>query len=224
MVRSKSLWLLLIGLTAAAACLLVLKFTDLWSHLDKTSLTEWLRSNLLLGGFLYMIAYTLRPLVLFPATPLTLYGGYVFGAFWGSVFDIIGAGAGALLSFYIARKWGRTGFQALLKHKKLQAFDQKAEKNGFLVVLYMRLMPFFPFDGVSYGAGLSNIKFKDYTWATLIGIIPGAIVYNVFGASLHHIGSAGFYWAILMYAGFALVPLAFRRRSKGRLTRKNDST
>jgi hypothetical protein len=40
MVRSKPLWLLFIWLTAAAACLLVLKFTDVWSHLDETSLTD----------------------------------------------------------------------------------------------------------------------------------------------------------------------------------------
>jgi uncharacterized membrane protein YdjX (TVP38/TMEM64 family) len=140
----------------------------------------------------------------------------VFGALWGTVFDIIGAGAGALLSFYIARKSGRTGLQSLLKNKKVQAFDKKAGKNGFLVVLYMRLMPFFPFDCVSYGAGLSKVKFWDYTWATLIGIIPGAIVCNGFGASLQHIGSSGFFWAVAMYAVFALVPLAFRRRSKDR--------
>jgi uncharacterized membrane protein YdjX (TVP38/TMEM64 family) len=83
-----------------------------------------------------------------------------------------------------------------------------------MVVLYMRLMPFFPFDGVSYGAGLSNIRFWDYTWATFIGIIPGAIVYNVFGASLNAIGSAKFFGAVLLYAVFALVPLWVMRRKR----------
>lgn len=52
-----------------------------WARLDLSRVTEWLRHSGPLGGLLYIIVYTLRPLVLFPATPLTLYGGYVFGAF-----------------------------------------------------------------------------------------------------------------------------------------------
>ncbi|MDD9266800.1 TVP38/TMEM64 family protein [Paenibacillus sp. GCM10023248] len=211
MARSKSLWLLIGWFLAAGAGLLVLQCTGILKHMDLSRLTEWLRESGPLGGLLYIVVYTLRPLVLFPATPLTLYGGYVFGAFWGTIYDIIGAGAGALLSFYITRKWGRHGFQHILRNKKLQSFDQKAEERGFMVVLYMRLMPFFPFDGVSYGAGLSKIRFWDYTWGTLIGIIPGAVVYNVFGASLQDIGSGKFYAAVGMYAVFALVPLLIKR-------------
>lgn len=212
MARSKSLWLLVGWFLVAAVGLLVLQWTGVWARLDLSRVTEWLRHSGPLGGLLYIIVYTLRPLVLFPATPLTLYGGYVFGAFWGTIYDIIGAGAGAMLSFYITRKWGRNGFQRILRNKKLQSFDQKAEEKGFMVVLYMRLMPFFPFDGVSYGAGLSKIRFWDYTWGTLIGIIPGAVVYNVFGASLQDIGSGKFYAAVGMYIVFALIPLLLKRR------------
>ncbi|OPH50688.1 hypothetical protein BC351_35855 [Paenibacillus ferrarius] len=212
MARSKPLWLLVMWFLAAGAGLLVLKWTGVWYSLDLDEITEWLRDLGPLGGLLYIIVYTLRPLVLFPATPLTLYGGYVFGAFWGTVYDFIGAGAGALLSFYITRKWGRSSFQRILKSKKLQSFDQKAEQRGFMVILYMRLMPFFPFDGISYGAGLSKIRFWDYTWGTLIGIIPGAVVYNVFGASFQEIGSWKFYAAVGMYVLFAGVPLLINKR------------
>ncbi|NQX70011.1 TVP38/TMEM64 family protein [Paenibacillus alba] len=212
MARSKPLWLLIMWFLAAGAGLLILKWTGVWDSLDLDVITEWLRDLGPLGGLFYIIVYTLRPLVLFPATPLTLYGGYVFGAFWGTIYDFIGAGAGALLSFYITRKWGRSSFQRILKSKKLQSFDQKAEQRGFMVILYMRLMPFFPFDGISYGAGLSKIRFWDYTWGTLIGIIPGAVVYNVFGASFQEIGSWKFYAAIAMYVLFAGVPLIFKKR------------
>ncbi|GFZ90815.1 hypothetical protein GCM10008018_41400 [Paenibacillus marchantiophytorum] len=215
MARSKSLWVLVGWFLAAGAGLLILKWTGVWDELDLDGITEWLRELGPIGGLLYIIVYTLRPLVLFPATPLTLYGGYVFGAFWGTIYDIIGAGAGALLSFYITRRWGRNSFQRILKSKKLLSFDQKAEEKGFMVVLYMRLMPFFPFDGISYGAGLSKIRFWDYTWGTLIGIIPGAVVYNVFGASLQEIGSVKFYAAVGMYALFALIPLLFKKRQQG---------
>jgi uncharacterized membrane protein YdjX (TVP38/TMEM64 family) len=214
MLRKKSVWVLLVWFIAAVIVLILLKTTGFFEQIELDEWGDWLRDLGLFGGILYILAYTLRPLVLFPATPLTLFGGYVFGAFWGTIYDVIGAGAGALLSFVIARKWGRSSVERLIKRKKLQTFDDKAKRNGFMVVLYMRLMPFFPFDGVSYGAGLSKVRGWDYTLATLIGIIPGAVVYNVFGASLNNIGSAGFYWAVLLYAVFALVPLWFRYRKR----------
>ncbi|MGG1513935.1 TVP38/TMEM64 family protein [Paenibacillus oryzisoli] len=222
MARSKPLWLLAGWFAAAALTLLILKWTGVWHQLDLNWVTRWLRDLGPLGGLLYIIAYTLRPLVLFPATPLTLYGGYVFGAFWGTIYDFIGAGAGALLSFYITRRWGRGAFQRILKSKKLLSFDQKAEEKGFMVILYMRLMPFFPFDGISYGAGLSKIRFWDYTWGTMIGIIPGAIVYNVFGASLNDIWSFKFLGAVIMYAVFAIVPLLLRGRMQKRKVRAGE--
>ncbi|MFD0695644.1 TVP38/TMEM64 family protein [Paenibacillus sp. GCM10027628] len=104
MVRVKSLWLLLIWFLAAGTCLLVLQVTGVWSRVDMDFLSDWLRNLDVVGGLLYIVVYTLRPLVLFPATPLTIFGGFVFGAFWGTLYDIIGAGAGALLAFYMTRK------------------------------------------------------------------------------------------------------------------------
>ena len=182
-------------------------------RLDLNWITEWLRDLGPLGGLLYIIVYTLRPLVLFPATPLTLYGGYVFGVFWGLIYDIIGAGAGAITFLSILRANGdEAAFNGFCEIRSCNLSIRRPRKKAFMVVLYMRLMPFFPFDGVSYGAGLSKIRFWDYTWGTLIGIIPGAVVYNVFGASLQDIGSGKFYAAVGMYIAFALIPLLLKKR------------
>ncbi|MCD1260563.1 TVP38/TMEM64 family protein [Paenibacillus athensensis] len=213
---SKSVKLLILWFALALCGLLLWKFTNIGKSIHMDAISVWLRELGFVGGLLYILAYTLRPLVLFPAIPLTVFGGYTFGAFWGTVYDVIGAGAGAVLSFQIARRWGRGSFERLIRGKKLQTFDEKAEKNGFMVVLYMRLLPFFPFDGVSYGAGLSKIRTGDYTWATFIGIIPGAVVYNVLGDSLQEIGSMKFYLAVALYVAFALIPLVVRRRQKAR--------
>jgi len=213
---SKSVKLLILWFALALCGLLLWKFTNIGDRIHMDAISLWLRGLGFVGGLLYILAYTLRPLVLFPAIPLTVFGGYTFGAFWGTVYDVIGAGAGAVLSFMITRQWGRGSFERLIRGKKLQTFDEKAEKNGFMVVLYMRLLPFFPFDGVSYGAGLSKIRTSDYVWATFIGIIPGAVVYNVLGASLQDIGSMKFYLAVALYVVFALVPLLVRRKQKAR--------
>ena len=154
MARSKPLWLLISWFVVAILGLLILKWTGVWKHVDLNWVTRWLRDLGPLGGLLYILAYTLRPLVLFPATPLTLYGGYVFRSFLGDGLRFYRGRCRRTVVFLHYSQMGRGSFQRILRSPKLLSFDQKAEEKGFMVVLYMRLMPFFPFDGISYGAGI----------------------------------------------------------------------
>lgn len=48
---------------------------------------------------LFIFIYALRPLILFPASVLSLTGGLAFGPLWGTVYTIVGATLGAVLSF-----------------------------------------------------------------------------------------------------------------------------
>ncbi|MBI2986522.1 MAG: TVP38/TMEM64 family protein [Deltaproteobacteria bacterium] len=134
----------------------------------------------------YMVVYTVRPLIFFPASILSIAGGLVFGPLFGTVYTVIGASLGAFLSFGIARLLGRDFVKPLLKGK-LQQCDAFAERNSFSVVLFMRLLPIFPFDMVNYGAGLCGVKPVSYVVATVLGIIPshGAKVYCSGCDSIH---------------------------------------
>lgn len=131
---------LIVMLAIAITCWVVLKATGVVANLDIPALSTWVRNLGFMGVLLYMLTYTLRPLIFFPAAPLTLFGGYTFGAFNGTLYDVIGAGTGALLAFWIARKFGRGSVEKLLRGKKLQSFDERVGNNGFLVILYMRLV------------------------------------------------------------------------------------
>lgn len=133
---------LIVMLAIAITCWVVLKATGVVAHLDLPTLSTWMRNLGFMGVLLYILTYTLRPLIFFPAAPLTLFGGYTFGAFNGTLYDVIGAGTGALLAFWIARKFGRGSVEKLLRGKKLQSFDERIGNNGFLVILYMRLFLF----------------------------------------------------------------------------------
>ncbi len=210
---------LLIGF--AVTCLSALQLTGIIDRLDIPALSAWVRDLGFIGGLLYMLAYTLRPLIFFPATVLTLFGGYTFGAFWGTIYDVIGAGTGAVLSFYIARRFGRQSVEKLLRGKKILDIDERIGRNGFLVILYVRLFP-FPFDGVNYGAGLSKVSARDYIPATYLGIIPGALVYNYVGQSLRDIGSSQFYIAISVYACFAIIPVVIMKVIQKRKGKKEN--
>ncbi|MFQ5561632.1 MAG: TVP38/TMEM64 family protein, partial [Nitrospinota bacterium] len=74
----------------------------------------------------------------------------------------------------------------LLKSAKMAFFSRWRERlneNSFMGVLFMRLV-YLPFDLVNYGCGALGIRWKAYTLATFIGILPGLVTFVSIGASL----------------------------------------
>lgn len=115
------------------------------------------------GPAVYVFMYSIRPLLLFPAIILTLAGGLAFGPWWGTFYVVLGGVLGACLCFMISRLLGR---EKMIKYVRrfshLQAFEERMSANGFRTMLFMRVVPIFPYDPVSYLAGLSRIRFRDY--------------------------------------------------------------
>ena len=149
-----------------------------------------------LAPLVYIIMFALVPLTLFPDSVLAIGGGLIFGLAKGYIYTLIGALIGASLSFYISRKLGRNFVKKLTK-EKLDGIESMINSKGFFVVLMLRLIPLFPFDIISYGAGLTSIKYKDFLLATIIGTIPGILVFTNIGAQSVNIGSNGFYMSIM---------------------------
>jgi uncharacterized membrane protein YdjX (TVP38/TMEM64 family) len=162
------------------------------------------------GPVVYIAMYSIRPLLLFPAIILTLAGGLAFGPWWGTFYVVVGGAMGACLCFAIARLLGSKKSQKYIgKYSQLQLFENQLEVNGFRTILLMRLVPIFPYDPVSYLAGLSKIRFQDYALATIIGMIPGAFAYNVLGYSLLDVFSSTFLLAIGLLILVMFTPLVY---------------
>ncbi|AIF50950.1 TVP38/TMEM64 family protein [Pelosinus sp. UFO1] len=162
------------------------------------------------GPVVYVVMYTIRPLLLFPAILLTLAGGLAFGPWWGTFYVVLGGVMGACLCFTIARLLGRDKMQKYIgKFSQLQLFESQIAQNGFRTMLIMRIVPIFPYDPVSYLAGLSKIRFWDYTAATALGMIPGAFAYNVLGYSLTDVFSSTFLLALLFVVVVMCTPLLY---------------
>jgi len=162
------------------------------------------------GPAVYIFMYTIRPLLLFPAIILTLAGGLAFGPWWGTAYVIIGGLLGACLCFAIARLLGQEKMKKYLgKFSHIEAFDDHIVEHGFRTMLIMRLVPIFPYDPVSYLAGLSNIRFRDYAAATALGMVPGAFAYNVLGYSLTDMLSPTFLLAIALVMFVMFTPLVY---------------
>ena len=82
------------------------------------------------------------------------------------------------------------------------------ETHGFKFVLIGRLLPFIPFDAVSYGAGMTRIKFWNFFIPTLIGTIPRVTFYILLGAGLVSFAESDLTLFFIILLVIALVILA----------------
>lgn len=170
----------------------------------------------MLAPFAYMLAYATATVMFIPGAPLTIAGGALFGSVFGTLYTVIGATVGAVLAFLLARFFGR-GFVGALegeKWKKLGEYDKKIEENGLSVVLFLRLAPVFPFNGLNFALGLTKVTFKDYFWGTLVGIIPGTFAYVYLGDSLASLNPVQIVLAVALLAALSV--------GAGKLTRKKQ--
>jgi uncharacterized membrane protein YdjX (TVP38/TMEM64 family) len=121
---------------------------------------------------------------------MTMSGGFLIGLWLGSLLVVIGATAGAIVLFLVAR----FVVGDLLCTRAGPFFKRIAEgfeRNAFSHLLFLRLVPLFPFWAVNIVPALLGIQLRSLTAATLIGIIPGTLAYASIGDSLGLYFSAG---------------------------------
>jgi uncharacterized membrane protein YdjX (TVP38/TMEM64 family) len=180
------------------------------SHLTPEAIRNVIIATGSWGPIIYIFIYTIRPLLLFPALILTLAGGLAFGPWWGTLYVVIGGLSGACLCFAIARSLGHDKIKKYLgQFSQIQAFDEQIAEHGFRTMLVMRIVPIFPYDPVSYLAGLSNIRFRDYAAATALGMLPGAFAFNMLGHSLTDLLSPTFFIAVVLVMVAMCTPLVY---------------
>src|SRR3984957_8993945 len=162
------------------------------------------------GPIVYILLFAVGPSFLVPGAVMTIAGGLAFGALWGAVWSMIGAYLGALVAFGAGRFLGRSFVDRVIG-ERLRALGQKLARNGFYVILYLRLVPVIPYNALNLLAGASPIVFRDYFWASVIGMIPGTILFAFLGDALWHPASPRFFIAIGLILSCFLAGELFRR-------------
>jgi uncharacterized membrane protein YdjX (TVP38/TMEM64 family) len=133
----------------------------------------------LVSAALMVLQSVVAPL---PAFVITFANGLLFGWAWGSALSWSSAMAGAAICFWIARALGRPAVERLLGHAAgLDAADRFFVRHGARAVLLARLLPFVPFDPVSYCAGLTSTGFRPFLVATGLGQLPATLLYSWLG-------------------------------------------
>lgn len=124
------------------------------------------------------------------ATIMTLAGGFLFGVTLGASLTVFGATLGATILFLIAR----SAVGDALRARAGPFLSRMADgfgRNAFNYLLFLRLVPAFPFWAVNLAPALFGMNLLPYVIGTAIGIIPGTVVFTAFGASLGNVFDTG---------------------------------
>lgn len=218
-------------LAASVAVVLFFSF-DLSRYLTLASLKanrqlllDYYAANRVLTVAAFMAIYILQTVLSLPgAAILALAAGAIFGSVMGTLYATSAATIGATLAFLVTRyllrdvvlgKFGR----------RLEGINRELESQGLGYLLFLRLVPVFPFFLINLAAGLTRLPLQTFLFGTLIGIIPGGFVFVNAGASLATvdslvgIASPRVLGAFILLGFFALIPTLYKRLK----SRKNGS-
>ena len=171
------------------AAVYVVRYTPIKEFLTVGKMKQFLDASGFWAPLIFIFIYTLAICLFVPGTLITAIGAAIFGAYWGFVYVLAGAILGATVTFFIGRYLGRD-FAASVIGDKLKKYDEAIERNGFATVLYLRLI-YFPFTAMDFGMGLTRVRFCDYFWGTLLGIIVGTFVFTFFVGTIKEVWASG---------------------------------
>ncbi len=181
-------WLLLIFVVGGLSCVYYfhwyefLSFSALKQHHEALHL--WANQHYVWAVISYMLLYIVAVALSVPGSVfITLAGGLLFGPI-AIVYVIISATLGASSLFLIVSTtlgtWIKSQASGWVKKLK-----KGFEENAFSYLLFLRLVPVFPFWVINIVPALLEVKLKIFVIATFLGIIPGVIVYVMIGNSLN---------------------------------------
>jgi uncharacterized membrane protein YdjX (TVP38/TMEM64 family) len=226
------------GLIVAALILAAALFrlTGLDRFLSIEALAEnrdWLLAEVARLGVIavavFIVVYAIAVALSFPgALILTITSGFLFGPVLGSVYAVTGATLGAVGLFLFVRM----GLGDSMRSRAGGAVDRLRRgfaDNALGYLLFLRLLPIFPFWLVNLAAALLAVPLRTFVIATAVGIIPGSAVYASFGSGLGSLLDEGkpidlgsiltpsIFLPLLALAVLALAPALYQRfnRSKG---------
>jgi uncharacterized membrane protein YdjX (TVP38/TMEM64 family) len=181
-------WTKLLPLLILLLGLVAFFYFRLYTYLSFASLKTYhdvlqnaVKNNFILAALVFGLIYALLTAISAPgAIFLTIFGGFLFGPIWGTLLVAIGATIGAAIIFIAAR----TALRDFL-HQKIGVWLKKIsagfKNNAISYMLFLRLVPLFPFWLVNIVPAFLEIDFSTFVWTTFVGILPGTFVYIMLG-------------------------------------------
>jgi uncharacterized membrane protein YdjX (TVP38/TMEM64 family) len=222
------------ALRIAAALLLAAAFVALWfsplrEHLTRENIraaTAQIRS-VWYSPILFILLYAAGCVVALPASIFVIAAGFIWGWVLGGCYAMIGGTLGAMISYFAGRFIGEGLLERFGRVGRLVA--KQVDHAGFSTLIFLRNIPGIPFAVLNYASGVVGVPFRDYFFATILGIAPSKFVVTycadaLFNGSMTE-GEAFKRLAIVcaLVLAMVLLPTLIKRAARVRATDNPDA-
>lgn len=192
-------WRVTAVLAAVAGAAVVFAFVPIQEPL--LALLEMFRTWGLWGLAALAILYIVACVLVVPASILTVGAGFLAASIWPtrpflavavgtlvvSASSVVGASLAFVLGRSVTREWVAKRIE---NHGRFQRLDEAIKKEGFKIVLLLRLSPIMPFNVLNYVLGLTSVRLRDYILASAIGMLPATALFVYAGSVTHSFAAA----------------------------------
>ncbi len=138
-----------------------------------------------------------------PGEVAQIAGGYLFGAWQGTLLSVIGIFVGSSAAFFLARILGKPFVAAVVRGDQLEKVERLLLSRSSKIVFFLLfLIPGVPKDILCYVAGISPLAFPFFAGASMLGRLPGIIGSSVIGSA-----AASSRWVLLAIVTAAALAL-----------------
>ena len=161
-------------------------YDDMWELIlsgDVQRMAEVLQSY---GPWAMVISFVLDVLInalgFLPSIFFSTANGLLFGVVPGIIISWLAETVGVVLSFMIMRYILRdTAHKVIEKSEFLLKVDDFSGKNGLVMMLFTRSIPYFPSGIITALGAISQISLRDYIIANLVGKFPSTALEVIVG-------------------------------------------
>lgn len=200
----------------------VFSFDNVQEH--RAMLLAFVDQNYVLSLIVFTLTYGFSAAVAFPLGGIfVLLAGFLYGPVLGTLIAVVVGTLGNLVAFLLVRgllhDWVERRFG-----ERLAPIEREIAEHPASYLLFLRFMPVVPYMVINAGAALVRVPLSTYIWTSLLGLLPGAIIFAFAGRELGRITSTGdvvtpsFILTLILLALLSFVPLVYKKMRARKLT------
>lgn len=199
------------------------------SKFDVNTIQSLVKSSGVASPIIFIVITSLTNVIPpLAVTPFWIVSILLFGPIVGFLLSFIANLLGSSVNFFIAKLWGRPAVARIAGQDTLVEIDKLPNITNPFAVFVLKFVGGAATDYISYGSGLSRIKYLPYLIATSFSILPMMgfgfmIIKNITFTSITSTASAlGLFYLINYLSTLLLIPASYLLFGRpGLLTKDN---
>jgi len=167
----------------AATVLLVRRYVPILT--DASALRTVIRGFGALGPLVLVLLQAVQVVAApIPGQVLGLVAGYLYGAWWGTLYNLVGITLGSTAAFWFSRRYGRPYVERIVHPDTLDRFDAIDDDRTRAALFVFFLLPGLPDDALCFVGGLTRLPLWQLVVIAAVGRAPAFFLVNVVGEFL----------------------------------------